>query len=377
MGGAIQIAGTKGRLAIATVWDGDRNYECGLPLWCRSASRLAALLPKADVILIAKLPSAECRQAKLFWDPTTEEAAVRYLSQQRSIRGSWGVLRKSVFLKLMAFALVDYTTVFFTDLDVDVLPEHMEKASVRAAIQAGFARYQSLAASEASLRFVASPDHSAPVNGGILLLKPNATLHIELLHNLCAARWSTASGFTWDASDSPDGHGQAAAAVVHGPRDAYPTHLLPQLARGLGASESRAGRMLNGTHMMKNNTWFFNSGNLGQGFLWTAMYLQRGIGSWAALLPQWGGRGGAADPAEYQVEHFWGLGKPWLESFASHTYLKRVVLHIDSHTPADTRCVREMVRLSIMLKKRGHWEEGAGRRPSIGRQAVLPAVDTN
>ena len=72
------------RAAIATLWDGSAEYECALPLWCRSAERLADVLNNASLVLVA-LPNsslADCPRARIHWPNMTALAAASFLSRQ-------------------------------------------------------------------------------------------------------------------------------------------------------------------------------------------------------------------------------------------------------------------------------------------------------
>lgn len=99
--------------------------------------------------------------------------------------------------------------------------------------------------------FVGTPDHEAPVNTGVFLLKPRRFLYREGLRLLHNGSWTAKTGFN---------NAGAPAALSADEKQ------LVRLAAGAG-SMNYVERKLRATMFVKGNTWFFVGGNIDQGEL--------------------------------------------------------------------------------------------------------------
>jgi hypothetical protein len=206
--------------AVATAWDGSASFACALPVWCASAERLAG--PRGGhVVLLSQNRSADCSpRVQTLWDDETALAAAGY-SRRRGLPADAAI---SLAKCWMVFGLTQFAVVLFADLDVDVAPAAYSPPSPRrwSLLLAGFRRLP-------GVHFVASPEHSSPINSGVFLAKPNATLRGIGLHCLRRCRWSADDGF--------DGAGSA-RAVARG----------ASLARQLGRGSGLVPRLTQYTH---------------------------------------------------------------------------------------------------------------------------------
>ena len=128
---------------------------------------------------------------------------------------------------------------------------------------------------DVSCQLSGMPDHSSPINGGVLLLKPNRTVYEEGLKLLRTRSFSTTTGF--------NGSGSLQRAL-------NATVMSPTLS---AAFRQRVAR----TVAYHTDTWGFVNGDSDQG-LFTAMYMARG-------------RFCAPRHRRPYVQHFMAREKPW------------------------------------------------------------------
>lgn len=297
------------RVGIATLYDGSNEYRCALPLWCRAAAalaeRLGAFVPggssvthyAAKVVLLTKSdPLEDCMHAsEHFWMRQIEVAAGEWVKKQRTdFSGdvSRAMDRRAPLLKWMLWALKGYEIVLFSDLDVYLAPgpRSLDLAWWHRSVSAFL---------QSSALLAGTPDHEAPLNTGIMLLKPRRWMYEEGLATLKGAVWTVHEGFN----------------AVGRPRDQFNTWRLPgniftQLASGHtapGSSIAAAEELMNRTAYAQKNSWDFVGGNLDQGLFWYLVFLRHRAGTWTAAL---GGQ-------RWEAKHYWGTNKPWAGSLAS------------------------------------------------------------
>lgn len=178
--------------AIATLWDGGERFECGLLLWCRSAVRLAHAIgaPEQPLIISRANQSVDCPKGRFIWPKRTAAAVKAYTATTPAGRASLNLL------KVALFGLLEFSLILFADLDVDVAPPPIGLGwpAPPGWIERWHAGARQFWRSGAVL--VGSPDHSSMLNGGVLLMKPMASVHISALralsHNLS---FSASDGF--------------------------------------------------------------------------------------------------------------------------------------------------------------------------------------
>ena len=271
------------RVAIATLWDYAERYECALPLWCDSGRTLVRIIPNSELVLlvpagrnssisISMSISSSCPGATRFWHEPSSEMVEQYLQRQRPRRGEEyvaGALHKVALLAL------PHPLVLYADLDFDLTPSPFLTPS-RDELALSIHAFWSSGALLAG-----SPDHSAPLNTGLLLLRPTQQALNEALQTLADASWSEARGF----------------ANVGRPRELH--YDLQRIAAG-GDGDARAAlSRLNATAMMREDAWSFVNAGGDQGLFWYLYYVKH---------PEWGTWAGARGCgfSRWRALHYWG-----------------------------------------------------------------------
>ncbi|KAL3898711.1 MAG: hypothetical protein SGPRY_012785, partial [Prymnesium sp.] len=343
------------RLAIATLFVPNQpcsGVGCGLLFWCQGAQRLSAALPSQwESSLLAvhgppfvsgsssmapgaswcsqvsgrmpmndTLDKRDCPELKLILPSHALRRAVRrFIISRMSQLGSdlsrrWNARMGTTLYKWELMSLgADYDAVLYTDLDVNVMPESLNPATVGAM----WARsLPSLICKPHGLsnctRLIANPDWSSPVNAGFMLLLPPRELMlyqrgVAILHS----PFNTSHGFNLSGS----------------PKELLGLRLL---RRYDGSVLMHAGKPAN----IDNTLWDFVGADVDQGFFLYMLHYYYDAGTYA------GGRF-----AGYHIQHYWGGGpKPW------HLVLrprnawnpKKGICHIDS-----LRAFNFLMKLSI------------------------------
>ncbi|KAG8468516.1 hypothetical protein KFE25_013599 [Diacronema lutheri] len=278
------------RLAIATTLylqqpnAGVPRVLCGLVKWCRDAStwadRLPSMIapaltvPRIDVLIVTNAPEAvraECPQPSVQLEPISAEY-VKLVSRTRANPRDRGWLAK-----WWATGLTRYDLVLTLDVDIDLFELSEAHEWARAGGREGYLRAIAAAWSTELPRFVASPmrllarpDFSAPVNTGILWIKPRRDDFMLGVALIARDNFTSARG--WNSSGTV--------------RELMPAqYLRDPLLR------------LNDTQAVRGNTWAFTGGDVDQG-LFTMVYVMRA-------------RAYAALRGRVYVKHNWAGTKPW------------------------------------------------------------------
>ena len=322
------------RVAIATSF----TYEppasfpasCGLVKWCFS-SRALALVPgiagKLDTVVFtnnATLATADCGDAspavRIDQFPSDlVELATRFAQAagpswvapvkdaNSSGAGSSGGeqwhrplsrptsrrIARSYVLKWHVVSRIEYDAIILTDSDVDLFTEF----GGRAPHALGLAWWRSLERfiADTSVELAAGPDHAAPINTGMLLIRPSLETYALGLRALNSLRWNTTHGFGLSGKLRPrlreaidricarqanGSHMQEASAIGATNADAT----VADAADGVGLEGRRLKHSalpdvthdvcdaLNRSQAMHANTWSFVAGDSDQG-LFTHVYL--------------------------------------------------------------------------------------------------------
>ncbi len=292
---------TRAHLAIATLYSGNRAYECALPLWCQGGTRLADALAvagrRAELLMLtpfAAAASRECERAVQITPLSTpgvvsgySRALERYLrSLAHAKRAALGLsdtgwlqrrFRQANLLKICLLALEDqFELILFSDLDVYLAETPFDVAA--------WLRSTSALLNSTKL-FVGSPDHSAPVNGGFWLMRPRCVMFREAVRLLTRGAWS------WEMGYSEAGR---PSSLVSG-------RLLRSLAAGTGGTQAHVSAVLNNTLYMRRNAWSFVGGASDQGLLWHLFYVSRPYGTWSRVE-----RNRTVRRSLWSGMHFWG-----------------------------------------------------------------------
>ena len=212
------------RMAVATLWVG-KQLTCGVVGWCQGARRLREALPRSwlvDIVVIAppELHSAvrlECPTARPVWVGRALESAARgcvRTGHQWTLMLKWEVVawtskRTSPATATREAALLDYDVVLFTDVDVDLVPAeqltqplrarwrhvlpHWTNRNTSALRPSAAAKHRSFSV-EPNVRALALPDHEAPVNTGMLLIRPDAALFDDGIDVMRRCRFNFSHG---------------------------------------------------------------------------------------------------------------------------------------------------------------------------------------
>lgn len=188
-------------LAVATLWQPSHRFDCSLLLWCSSAVRVGALLSRTQhkpVVIVASgnrttasgsrsgaisATHEDCDADYVLPNDETSGAVAEYIAANRDkIQRTEWVLRQTL-LKLHVFALTHAELILFTDLDVDPYGDAGRPWVAAAKI---LQHWRPAAARFLQSRFavVGTFDHEAPLNTGLLLVKPNRDLHADAMRRL-------------------------------------------------------------------------------------------------------------------------------------------------------------------------------------------------
>ena len=212
------------RMAVATLWVG-KQLTCGVVGWYQGAHRLRAALPRSwliDIVVIAppELHNAvllECPTARPVWVGRALESAARgcvRTGHQWTLMLKWEVMawtskRTNPPTATRGTALLDYDAVLFTDVDVDLVPAEQLTQSLRArwrhvlphwtnrntsALRPSAAAKHGSFPAESDVRALALPDHEAPVNTGMLLIRPDAALFDDGIDVMRRCRFNFSHG---------------------------------------------------------------------------------------------------------------------------------------------------------------------------------------
>ena len=160
--------------------------------------------------------------------------------------------------------------ILYLDSDIDA----RWITSVKALKRYEFHRKLEEFAADEGCRLRATPDHAAPVNTGIMLLKPSLRMYREGLAVLRTRSFTLATGFNQTGR--------------------------PMVALNATVSGPRAERLVTKAQGYWKDTWNFVCGDGDQG-LFTTMYMAR---HQQFCVPKYWDK-------ELRVQHFWGMEKPW------------------------------------------------------------------
>ena len=205
-----------------------RSY-CGILRWCRSAQWAAQRVSPAAAVLIftnelgVPIVQRECPHAQVRpFEPGLLHLVERWASRRGAGASSprerpLSSCPLNTLLKWEVINARHYTSldarrrgvVLYLDSDVDVA----WVTSDRWLAHHNFARKLDDFYADEHCELRATPDHMAPVNTGIMLLKPSSAMYREGLAVLRTRSWGLRSGFNFTGSPKT-----ALAGVVTGPR---------------------------------------------------------------------------------------------------------------------------------------------------------------
>ncbi len=251
---------------------------CALVKWCVNAHAIPRLygLDHVDVVLFTddlQTASQLCPHAIIKpFPPRLQRAAATYQRKVESAHSNShptsGVFCHYTLLKFAALSPVaydkPYKTALYLDADVDLSKSRIDRRST--ILQRLPAYIADLEASPCQLR--ATPDHSSPINDGVMLFKPSTDVYEEALALMQRGDFSLREGF--------DQVGRVREVIRR------PAH---------GVNKSKAYRL---------DTWDFVCSGGSQGIFSHLYMVRRPAGAFCT-------------PTDWyvRVRHYWAGDKPW------------------------------------------------------------------
>jgi len=291
---------------------------CGLLRWCHTADWLAKhVVPGAEVIVFTNhvdLVQRECPRARLLpFDGTLSHIVERWQKRNREhtahastmdafrrnvaahkrephSRCPSSTLLKWEVINPRHYANLTHNVILYLDSDVDARFVTSLEALRRYDFQGKLAEF----AADPHCRLRATPDHMAPVNTGIMLLKPSMSMYREGLALLRTRVFDLETGF--------NGTGR------------------PMVALNGTVTGKRAQPLVKKARGYWKDTWDFVCGDGDQG-LFTAMYMAR---HQQFCVPKYWDK-------ELRVHHWWGDQKPWYHPITCAPYFRFLEPHGDGH----------------------------------------------
>jgi hypothetical protein len=222
---------------------------------------------------------------------------------------------RAVLLKWALVGFTEYELVLLVDADVDFYEVGRRSAQgVRAYLATaarawaeGLARFR-----RSSAELIASADAEAPINAGLVWIKPSAAAYDEGLALLRTMRFSAERGF----NDS----GRPSELLEAGAAASWP---------------------LNGTRFVALDSWNMVAGASDQGLYTHVFAIRRRTLAFARR-------------ADYQLHHFWSASKPWVRFGSCFAYYYALGI-VDSPTDgADPRAPTPNMLPVEPRRQRGH-----------------------
>jgi len=380
-------------VALATVWDGVRDYSCAVLPWCQRVQNLAHVLvhdvgvrsatiemlvtddhrfkPKGgvDSCLCAKqhrrfcpecaepnvsgrpetrspweTVAEDCPQARLAQLDPRLKRAVEHFSTSRT-GGCGGVWMSTIMYKWWAVSLTQYRLVLFADLDVQLLRPEQPLSGV---IERWRSTWHSVVPAHGRPRFDVDKDGTSPINSGLWTLAwPQRAIYDRGLAVLERANWNVTHGFD----------------LVGRPKKIY-----------VKASGTLRARMFN-TKMLQVNSWGVPFADCDQGFLVYMFVLhEHDVGAEYERIPPSCLRNADVLGCPHSCRHHQGPRKPWqLEKDNRgrvHSFLASFSFSQHVNT---SRCAARFQKFKTNLRQRGRVGAGESEDSKEEAMQVLPA----
>lgn len=154
----------------------DAKSACSLVKWCDNA-RTMANYTNADVVVYtdsAAIVQQLCPYATMrSFDPGLLRAIEMYTTKYKSSHWSSHDLCADTLLKFSVLTATEYNSVLFLDADIDSSFGKVDRRSTLMNDMAGYIRNFT----QAPCQMRATPDHSALINDGVMLLKPSMSVY--------------------------------------------------------------------------------------------------------------------------------------------------------------------------------------------------------
>ena len=299
--------------ALVTSFYIDNVYNkaayCGLRRWCHVAAEMQSVLPGLEVIIfhnnetfvrgrrrhvqhqdLRRVVLDECPHARVVYYPPDIFGAVARWERRECYEsdgkchgfdqsiglGRWMLKWSAVDPRHYINSPVNPPIVLLLDADVDATWQ-VAATALGPGGRHDVTRLVDAFAGDTLCQLSGTADHSSPINGGVLLLKPSRAVYEEGLELLRTRSFSGALGFNNSGS------------------------LQSALNMTMSALSVATSRSLIRTYAYQANTWNFVNGESDQG-LFTTMYMARGERRFCAPRHR-----------RLHVWHFMAREKPWLD----------------------------------------------------------------
>ena len=210
-------------------------------------------------------------------DPALEDTS-RSCATATGVKGH----RYRVQYGWQAMKLTEYDVVLKSDLDVDLNPPESNGAKTRARWQQMLPQ---LTRAHRGVHSLAHADHAAPLNTGLVLLRPSKALYDEGIDVLRRCSFNKSHG--WD--------------LVGRPRS---LNLQPRHLDGTPATDVGLGNDPTGNRAYARDDWEFVAAELDQGFMWFMLYIRSDSGRYLRYRAN----------SHHNAIHYWFANKPWVIS---------------------------------------------------------------
>ena len=390
------------RIGLLTVCVG-KAMGCGLVQWCQGAQRLQSVLQSlgwsADILIITSDDASDAEETKSAnvsgiageqHSSATEDCPsaislrvpIDLSTALDGCRERWRKERASIitglashhvdqrptllrhirpsqlrrnFYKWVPFKLTEYDALLVADVDIDLLSHEQSARSIAAAWRSGLP--QLLA--DSNVHVVGTPDTSAPLNNGLLLMRPSRALYNDGLAVLQTCHFNDTHG--WDHIGRPQ------------ELSLEQLYLDGTLAYQPGETELFSWKR---KRFYQRNDWSFTDAKAGQGFFFYMLCVRHRVCRSARYANRNTGRGEKKHMAMHWMggaSKAWEVPKGGLRNAPTRTlatmrdYLSRTTV-INAISPRSTPCLRRLWALQRRIEQhpryQASYENGRGFIPN-------------
>lgn len=185
--------------AISTIYFSDRNYnswirpgyECSILKWCYMANKLKSII-QLDVLVLTDANvtwiQEECPGASIVTFDENLKNTVHDFRKRHKHIPFYELGVSGLLMKWQVVSLLQYESVLFTDVDVDLEDSSVEISNVYK--NKILKHWKNFEISKCALK--ANSDHESPVNTGAFLLKPSLEIYkkgLQALHHTFSLRY--------------------------------------------------------------------------------------------------------------------------------------------------------------------------------------------
>ena len=389
------------RIGLLTVCVG-KAMGCGLVQWCQGAQRLQSVLRplgwSADILIITSDDASDAEDASSA--NVTGKAGEQHASATEDCPGAislrvptdlttaldgcrerWRTERASIiaglashhvdqrqtllrhirpsqlrrnFYKWAPFKLTEYDALLVADVDIDLLPHEQSTQQIAAAWRSGLPQ---LLARDSNVHVVGTPDDLAPLNNGMLLVRPSRALYDDGLAVLQTCHFNDSHG--WDRIGRPQ------------ELSLEQRHLDGTLAYQPGNTELFSWK---NKKFYRRNDWSFTDAKAGQGFFFYMLCVRHRVCRSARYLQ---------DPRHMAMHWMGGGSKAWevpkgglrnapIRTLATmRDYLSRTSV-INAIGPRSTPCLRRLWALQRRIEQHPRYQASYASTGGFTPNPIMP-----